>query len=246
MDSLMKNLKPILKFGLVVIFALLFTSCGLAFKTLMGLKNPKVETSASINEEIDKLQFKCDPGTDVWYKPQSDSLGNYKILLSSMNSDLYFFNSEGKRLCFSSSESCVAEQFEMVETKFEDYIGPCSNDYEFEFVYEDIDEFLSNVQEVSGSDLSINNLPKVDYYFIYHWSKFAGGKKNKKEDYLWTMSSLDELGISYHVIRVNTDLREDAGFRKNKKVRLKLKMQKEEEGRTAELFLSKLPYEKED
>lgn len=245
MDSVVKSLFNYSRLFLLCLLFLIVSSCGLTFKTLMGLKNPKVENRNSIKEEINLLSFNCKPGKDVVYKAQSDSLSNYKILLSALDAELYFFNQVGKRLCYSENESCVADQFQLLEASFENSVGQCAENHEFDFVYEDFDSFLKNVESVDGEEVVKENLPAADYYFIYHWSRFAGGKKNKYEDYSWTINQLNLLNISYYMIRVNCDLREDAGFEKNRSVRLKLKMNKEKDGgRTAELTLGKLPYSK--
>ena len=228
------------------VIATSITSCGFTFKTLLGLKNPKVQTKEEIQKATEKLNFNAENGFDLMYVKQEQDSTYYHIMLSSLDGDLYFFDGEGNRKCYAGAESCVASQFVDLKEDFKKQVHDCDlSEADFGFKFTHLSDLLNQTTNLQGEKLGLENLPQTDYYFVYHWSKFAGRNKSKKEDFEWTVERINEMGISYTMLRVNTDLRTDWGMKKGKRTPLRMKIQKEANGeRSAELNLGTLPKKK--
>ncbi|MGM0636538.1 MAG: hypothetical protein ACQESK_10775 [Bacteroidota bacterium] len=236
-------MKKIFKFAVLLFVAFSITSCSLTVKTIIGLKSPKVQTNKRITKAKEKLNFSSDNGHDALYiKQETDSL-YYNIMLSSLDGELYFFDENGNRKCYAGLEACVADQFEGLQEEFQNQVGDCEvPETEYAFRFQHLDDFLNQIVDYEGNPISKENLPEADYYFVHHWSKFAGRNKQKREEYEWMIEHLDQLGISYQIIRVNSDLRTDWGMKKGKKVPLHFKVNKQDDGTmNAELDLGDLP-----
>jgi len=242
MDFIMRN-KNLLFLLIIFITATSLSSCGFTFKTILGLKNPKVQTNEEIQKATEKLNFSPENELDFMYVKQEQDSTYYHIMLSSLDGDLYFFDADGNRKCYAGAESCVASQFVDLKEDFIKQVHDCDlSEADFGFKFTHLSDFINETEDLYGEPIKLESLPETEYYFVYHWSKFAGRNKGKREDYEWTVERLDELGISYTVLRVNTDLRTDWGFKKGKKTSLRMKIQKDEDGgRSAELNLGKLP-----
>ncbi|MCH8535758.1 MAG: hypothetical protein LAT51_11865 [Flavobacteriaceae bacterium] len=202
-----------------------------------------MQTSQEIQKATEMLNFSSAKGLDLMYiKQEKDSI-YYHIMLTSLDGDLYFFDADGNRKCYAGAESCVAYQFIELKDDFKKQVHECGfSEADFGFKFTHLSDFINETTDLQGEKIELDNLPQTDYYFVYHWSKFAGRNKTKREDFEWTVEKIDELGISYTILRVNTNLRTDWGFKKGKKTSLRMKIKKDDDGdRLAEIELGKLP-----
>jgi len=204
---------------------IVLNSCSLGFKTLAGVRNPKVETKESIIKFLDKTGY----GFDYVFtlKGEKDSA----IIINNVTSGFgtaFLFDSLGTRYCLKSNGMCggsiIYNTFEDVEA----YFDPCSNDSL------KLHHFLSKMEPLySNLEYSLPNNHK--YYLIITWSKFY--KRNFNFKYLKKLK--EESKADVEVIWVNADLQESWGLKKGKKMKFKIKFLGNGEG---ELIFKKIPY----
>ncbi len=224
-----------------IFLILLIVSCTSDLRVIGGFKNPKAETKSSINDYIKNSLFN-DEFENLYFKKLVDSTQISSVLLRSLSSEIIIFDNKGNRKCYSGNETCSAIALQQIETDFESNISDCDffeDNYTYRF--DNIALLLNELITTEGENITLDKLPKNDYYIIYNWSIFSSSKKRNNEDYTWFKEKVEKFNKDIHIIKINCDLREDWGLKKNKKMKFKLKKQ---ENKTYELILGKTPFEK--
>jgi len=209
-----------------------FSSCGLTIRMLSGFKDPVVKSKNEINQFIKENEGDFDTYF-LNVQSKKDSTEIFEKFLFGFNSDLYLYNSEsGKKYCFRGTEECsgvlMQEAFKNVDTNF----SVCQSTNEM-----NLDDFLKLLQDKNGENVSRSNLPKSEYYLFETWNTYMQNKKEFKENLKW-LTQLEQTNKKIKIIYINTDLLDDWGLEKEKKLPIKFKRDGK---RSVELVFGKLP-----
>ena len=227
-------------FPLLIIF-LLLVSCTTALRVVGGFKNPKVETKSSINNYINDSSFN-DEFENLYFNKLIDSTQISSVLLRALSGEIIIFDTNGNRKCYNGNETCSAIALTQIETDFESTISDCDVFEEnYTYRFDNLESLLGELITTNNKNININQLPKMEYYIVYNWSIFSSSKKRNEEDYAWFKEKIKKFDKDIYIIKINCDLREDWGLKKNKKLKFKLKKQ---EDKTYELTLGRIPFEK--
>lgn len=211
---------------------LFFSSCGLTIRMLSGFKDPVVKSKNEINQFINDNEGDFDTYF-LNVQTKKDSSEIFEKFLFGFNSDLYLYQVEsGKKYCFQGTEECsgilMQEAFKNIDTNF----SVCQSTNEM-----NLDDFLKLLQNKTGENVSRSNLPKSEYYLFETWNTYMQNKKEFKEN-LKSLTELEETNKKIKIIYINTDLLDDWGLEKGKKLPIKFKRDGK---RSVELFFGKLP-----
>jgi len=211
---------------------LFFSSCGLTIRMLSGFKDPVVKSKNEINQFINDNEGDFDTYF-LNVQTKKDSSEIFEKFLFGFNSDLYLYQEEsGKKYCFQGTEECsgilMQEAFKNIDTNF----SVCQSTNEM-----NLDDFLKLLQNKTGENVSRSNLPKSEYYLFETWNTYMQNKKEFKENLKW-LTELEETNKKIKIIYINTDLLDDWGLEKGKKLPIKFKRDGK---RSVELFFGKLP-----
>lgn len=209
-----------------------FSSCGLTIRMFSGFKDPVVKSKNEINQFIKENEGDFDTYF-LNVQSKKDSTEIFEKFLFGFNSDLYLYNSEsGKKYCFRGTEECsgvlMQEAFKNVDTNF----SVCQSTNEM-----NLDDFLKLLQDKNGENVSRSNLPKSEYYLFETWNTYMQNKKEFKENLKW-LTQLEQTNKKIKIIYINTDLLDDWGLEKEKKLPIKFKRDGK---RSVELVFGKLP-----
>lgn len=231
--SLLKFFKD---FKILVFILFLFTlfSCGSAIKTLVGFKNPKVETKASLLRYLSEVKE-----NEITYFLKADKIGDsttiYRNFLFGFNSDLFMFSKNGQKYCYLGTEECSGVQMTNAFKNFDKNYAPCTNDSTTI-----LSSLVNKLVDKNGKTLNINDLPSAEYYIFQSWNKYSSSTKRLKEDINWLYDLKKNSTIPIEIVLVNTDLLEDWGLEKNGELPVKFK----KEGKTIDMTFGKLPLKK--
>ena len=211
---------------------LVFSSCGLTLRMLSGFRDPVVKSKNEINQFVKEN----DGNFDTYFlnvATKKDSAEIFDKFLFGFNSDLYLFHAEsGKKHCFQGTEECsgvlMQEAFKNVDANF----SVCQSNKEM-----DLDDFLKLLQNKNGESISLSNLPDSEYYLFETWNTYMQNKKEFKENLKW-LTELEQTNKKIKIIYINTDLLDDWGLEKGKKLPIKFKRNGK---RSVELIFGKLP-----
>jgi len=224
----------------ILLLFLLIVSCSSAFRIIAGFKNPKVETKSSINDYIENSLFN-DEFENLYFNKLVDSTQISSVLLRSLSSEIIIFDSKGNRKCYNGNETCSAIALRQIETDFESTISDCGKfEDNYTYRFDNLESLLNELITAKNNKITLDQLPKKEYYIVYNWSMFSSSKKRNNEDYTWFKERIQKFDKDIYILKINCDLREDWGLKKNKKLKLKLKKQ---ESKTYELILGELPFE---
>jgi hypothetical protein len=199
---------------------------------LSGFKDPVVKSKNEINQFINDNEGDFDTYF-LNVQTKKDSSEIFEKFLFGFNSDLYLYQEEsGKKYCFQGTEECsgilMQEAFKNIDTNF----SVCQSTNEM-----NLDDFLKLLQNKTGENVSRSNLPKSEYYLFETWNTYMQNKKEFKENLKW-LTELEETNKKIKIIYINTDLLDDWGLEKGKKLPIKFKRDGK---RSVELFFGKLP-----
>ena len=211
---------------------LVFSSCGLTLRMLSGFGDPVVKSKNEINQFVKEN----DGNFDTYFlnvATKKDSAEIFDKFLFGFNSDLYLFHAEsGKKHCFQGTEECsgvlMQEAFKNVDANF----SACQSNKEM-----DLDDFLKLLQNKNGESITLSNLPDSEYYLFETWNTYMQNKKEFKENLKW-LTELEQTNKKIKIIYINTDLLDDWGLEKGKKLPIKFKRNGK---RSVELIFGKLP-----
>ncbi|WP_333693281.1 hypothetical protein [Flavobacterium sp.] len=219
----------------ILSIVLFFSSCGLTIRMLSGFKDPVVQSKNDINQYVKENAGDFDTYFLNVQTPK-DSTEIFERFLFGFNSDLYLFHTEsGKKYCFQGTEECsgvlMQEAFKNVETNF----SVCQSNNQIH-----LDNFLKLLQDKNGKSVSRSNLPNSEYYLFETWNTYMQNKKEFKENLKW-LTALEQTNKKIKIIYINTDLLDDWGLEKGKKLPIKFKRNGK---RSVELVFGKLPIKK--
>ena len=211
---------------------LVFSSCGLTLRMLSGFRDPVVKSKNEINQFVKEN----DGNFDTYFlnvATKKDSAEIFDKFLFGFNSDLYLFHAKsGKKHCFQGTEECsgvlMQEAFKNVDANF----SACQSNKEM-----DLDDFLKLLQNKNGESITLSNLPDSEYYLFETWNTYMQNKKEFKENLKW-LTELEQTNKKIKIIYINTDLLDDWGLEKGKKLPIKFKRNGK---RSVELIFGKLP-----
>jgi hypothetical protein len=231
--SLLKFVKDF-KILLFILFLLTLFSCGSAIKTLVGFKNPKVETKASLLSYLSDVKE-----NETTYFLKADKIGDsmtvYRNFLFGFNSDLFMFSKNGQKYCYLGTEECSGVQMTSAFKNFNENYAPCTNDSATI-----LSSLVNKLVDKNGKPFNINDLPSAEYYIFQSWNKYSSSTKRLKEDIKWLYDLKKKSTIPIEIVLVNTDLLEDWGLEKNGELPVKFK----KEGKTIDVTFGKLPLKK--
>ncbi len=217
-----------MKKGLLFLIVLVSTlsSCSLIFKKVVGIRDAKVESTASINEFLEDVnsQHKYSYLIDI----PKDSTEVYDNLLKTMEYNGGFFvDGTGNKYCYTGIEKCKGIQISKSFNDFEKNYEVCDS---FNF-----DSFAEKLIPLNPA-VSITEL-NTKYYYIVYWAKYYG--KHFEEDFKWfeRLAKTSDQDIS--VILVNTDLQEDWGLKQGSSMDMSFKISGKKSG---EFELGDIPY----
>jgi hypothetical protein len=231
--SLLKFAKDF-KIPVFILFLFALFSCGSAIKTLVGFKNPKVETKASLLSYLSEVKE-----NETTYFLKADKIGDsttiYRNFLFGFNSDLLMFSKNGQKYCYLGTEECSGAQMTKAFNNFEENYAPCTNDSTTT-----LSSLLDKLVDKSGKRINNKDLPVAEYYIFQSWNKYSSSTKRLKEDINWLYDLKKNSTIPIEIVLVNTDLLEDWGLEKNGELPVKFK----KEGKTIDVTFGKLPLKK--
>jgi hypothetical protein len=213
-------------FRLVCAFLGLFglTSCGPMMKTLVGLKNPQVQSKAEVNTYF-KDVLPDEPTYFLTVEKVGDSASIYRNLLLGFSSEMKLFDQKGTRYCYQGTEECSGVQMTQAFASFENNYKPC--------LYDDIangetlDDYLNLMVDVHGQRITKADLPVAHYYIIQNWNTYSGSKKRFREDVQWLSTLRKDSTTNIAVLFINGDLLVDWGLIEGEELQIKFRKSKE-------------------
>jgi hypothetical protein len=209
---------PIFKFAkdfksyAFILFLLILFSCGSAIKTLVGFKNPKVETKESLLSYLSEVKE-----NETTYFLKADKIGDsatvYRNFLFGFNSDLFMFSKSGQKYCYLGTEECSGVQMTSAFKNFDENYAPCNNDSTTTLSF-----LVNKLVDKNGKALKSTDLPPAEYYIFQSWNKYSSSSKRLKEDINWLYDLKKNSTIPIEIILVNTDLLEEWGFGKKRRI----------------------------
>jgi hypothetical protein len=227
----MQDQRKLLNSLLVSIFTLLtFSSCSLIAKTFLNSKfnDAQVETTRST------MAFQLENNFDTTnsFIIKADTSDAYYWMQQSIGGDFQIFDSVGNLLEYNGEKSCGGSIF-------------------YEFIKGNIDSFkrdtssynLTNILKKSydynDQKADFNKLEPAKFYVIAFWSKFSGGKFGYKEGVRFYEDEVKkQANKNIILIKLNTDLQENWGMKKNGKAEIKIQVKKME----ASINIGPLPW----
>lgn len=223
--------------GILSLFCL---SCGTVVKKLSGFKDPKVENKKSVNDFTAKNELDIQNNYFLAINSVSDKDEIQANFLFSVSLDMLIFDDQGNRYCYNGTQECSGVQLQEMASEFKNKYKICEKDeIEEYFSYSDLNTFLDKLTDSSGNKVTKDNLPKADFYIFELWNKYSKKKKHIKEDFQFTKDIAQKSDIDFAIIYVNTDLLEEWGLEKGKKVKTKFKYNK---GRSFSINFGDLPF----
>jgi len=199
---------------------------------LSGFRDPVVKSKSEINQFIKENEGNFDTYF-LNVQTKKDSTEIFEKFLFGFNSDLYLFHAKsGKKYCFQGTEECsgvlMQEAFKNVDSNFSE----CQSEKE-----KNLDDVLRLLQDKNGESITQSNLPDSEYYLFETWNTYMQNKKEFRENLKW-LNELEQTNKKIKIIYINTDLLDDWGLEKGKKLPIKFKRNGK---RSVELVFGKLP-----
>ncbi|UGS23759.1 hypothetical protein [Flavobacterium channae] len=199
-------------------------SCGTAVKKLAGFKNPKVEDKKELANYFSEVL----PNASTYFMKVNE-IGNEKEIfnniVSGLNTEILLFSNSGEKYCYLGTEECSGIQMQNAFKNFTGNYSPCKENNSFK-----LNDLLNKITDIKGNTITIDDLPKADYYIFQNWNKYSGSKKKLKEDIDWLLGLKKNSNLNIEVIFVNSDMLEDWGL--EEKGELPIKFKKEGKGFT--------------
>jgi hypothetical protein len=221
----MKTKKTIIIFSIISI--ILFSSCTPAFKTLLSVKDPKVETDYSIQNYLKRINSPI--RNNFVFDGKPDSLQIYQNIMKSFYNEPQIFKNNEK-YCYQGKSNCPSVKISSIKN-FNSFYSTCIDDTLH------MTDLLSRLRPISKSE-EIENTEDLIYIYVY-WSIFHKKRKHKKEYFnLLYNLCLDE-SVNCEVVLINVDLNSKWGLIPEKKMRMRFKMKK---SKSIDLEFGKIPY----
>jgi hypothetical protein len=227
----MQEKKALFYILLTSIFSLfIFTSCSLIAKTFLRskFKDAKVETTLSTMQ----FQLRNNFDTANSFIINADTSDAYYWIQQSLTGDFQVFDSVGNLLEYNGEKSCGGSIF-------------------YEFINGGIDSFNTNKSSYNLTNIlnksynyeektgDFSTLKPARFYVIAFWSKFSGGRFGYKQGVKFYEEQIKKVGNrDVLLIKLNTDLQEKWGMKKDGKAEIKIDVKKRE----ASINIGPLPW----
>ena len=227
---------------LILVFSLCgLTSCSTIFKTILGLKNPKVLEKEEILSELNSTFSKDTTArvVDYRYIKMTDSADQARMIISSLSFNEPMFNSQGQRWCYTGNrcklcsfdefDSIVKDNYKVLKLCGENYLRKVDSTEYFKITK--LEKLTQKIQFIYPNQ----SLPKANLYAIFYWSEFTQSKKKKRERFDIFISKIKQIDTNFCILRINSDFTSDYYEKRRAKFRI------EKEGKTASLIIDNLP-----
>jgi hypothetical protein len=203
---------------------------------LSGFKDPKVESRESIKQYLTENKFDL----ETYYlkvEKKRDSTEIFNRFLFGFNSDVYLFHTKtGDKYCFLGTEECSGIQMQEAFENFDENYSPCTDESEPK-----LKDFLRILVNQNGEAVEANSLPETEFYLFQTWNTYVESKKRFKESLIW-LDKLEKSSDKIAIIYVNTDLLDDWGLEKGKKLPIKIRRDGK---RSVSMYFGSLPLAKQ-
>lgn len=206
---------------------ILLSSCSVIVKKIAHIKNPKVESSNTIINYLNKNNIPLE--NNYLLKGNQDSTTIYNNLLNGFKSEILIFDKKGIKYCYQGTDKCTGKQLKQAYVNFQNSYKPCEKDSTL------LNTILTNFQPLTED----SNLKVSDYYLIIYWNKYFGSKNKIGEDYTWLQTMKKDSDLDISILLVNTDLQTDWGLVEGKKMKIKFRLKSM---KSASIEFGKIPY----
>jgi len=216
---------------LITFFTLLtISSCSLIAKTFINskFKDAKVETTQST------MQFQIENNFDTTnsFIVKADASDAYYWIQQSIGGDFQIFDSVGNLLQYDGAMSCSG-------SIFHEFIKGNIDSFKTEKSSYNLTNILKKSYDYNETSGDFKQLKKADFYVIAFWSKFSGGKFGYKNGVKFYEDELKKYANKkILLIKLNADLQEKWGMKKNGKAAIKVEIKKRE----ASINIGPLPW----
>ncbi len=197
------------------------------------IKDAKVENTKTIKHFLEKNKFNL----NNQYIIKADTNTAYNALFKSLGGEFKIFDKNGNSLCYNGISGCSGVQFrQLMENKIDSFKLCTMGTFTLQNV-------LNETYDLNDKPFNTQKLAKADYYIIVNWAKFVGAKKGYNDNIVWMeklINKRDTSALKINFIKINTDLQENWGLQKGKKVKIKLRFNK----KGVQTNLPKLPIAK--
>jgi hypothetical protein len=213
-QDLIRNL-----FSIIFIFFLI-SSCSLIAKTFINskFKNANVETTLST------LQFQIQNNFDTCnsFIIKADTSDAYYWIQQSIGGDFQIFDNVGNLLEYNGNKSCSG-------SIFHEFIKGDIDSFKIENSTYNLTNILKKSYDYTETTGDFNQIKKADFYVIAFWAKFSGGKFGYKSGVKFYEDELKKYtNRKILLIKLNTDLQEKWGMKKNGKAEVKVQVKRRE------------------
>jgi hypothetical protein len=142
----------------------------------------------------------------------------------------------GDKYCFLGTEECSGVQMQEAFKNFEENYSPCTDESEPK-----LKDFLNILVNQNGEAVKADSLPEAEFYLFQTWNTYVESKKRFKENLLW-LEELGKYSDKIAIIYVNTDLLDEWGLERGKKLPIKIRRDGK---RSVSMYFGKLPLAKQ-
>lgn len=198
----------------------LLNSCSLIASLVInsGFKDAKVETTQST------MQFQLENNFDTTnsFIIHADTGNAYYWIQQSIGGEFQLFDSTGNLIEYNGSASCSG-------IIFSEFIQGKNDSFKVHPSTYNLTNILNKCYDYRENYVDFSKIKNADFYAIACWSKFAGGKSGYEDG---VRLYEEELKKHPHkriiLLKLNTDLQEKWGMKKNGKAKIKIKVVKRE------------------
>jgi len=182
------------------------------------IKDARVENTVSIK----KFQLDNKFDTSFSFIAQADTATAMKWIEKGLTGfDIY--NNDGESLDFIGDTHCGGQQFDyFLQGKLDSFEVNKNNI---------LQKVLDSCYNYQNKKITINDLPKTDFYIVVYWTKFVGKRFGYKQAVIEMEDEIKKDTLKKHTItllKVNTDLQESWGMQPKGKMAVKIKVKKQE------------------
>lgn len=204
-----------------------FSSCTTVFKTLLSVKDPKVETDHTITKYLHKINGW--ENNNYVFDGSLDSLEIYQNLMHCFNNEPLIYKNQS-RYCYAGQSKCPNVKIQDI-LNFEFSYIPCPNDSLY------LREFLSHYRPLA--DYTELDIVKDRVYIIVYWSVFFKNKKYKKEYFARLKEICQNDSVDCEILLINTDLNSKWGLIPEKRMPFKVKLKR---SKGVDLSFGRIPF----
>jgi len=224
------------RYGFLLFLIIMLSSCGPTLRVLSGFKDPRVESRESIKQYLTENKFDLETYF-LKVEKKRDSTEIFNRFLFGFNSDVYLFHAKtGDKYCFLGTEECSGVQMQEAFKNFDENYSPCTDESEPK-----LKDFLSILVNQNGETIEANSLPETEFYLFQTWNTYVESKKRFKESLIW-LDKLEKSSDKIAIIYVNTDILDDWGLEKGKKLPIKIRRDGK---RSVSMYFGSLPLAKQ-